>query len=98
MRVAPRGFEGRVSEAAARLLGCEHPTSSGPRPVEPGSTVPGFVVARAQAPRLLSLEGGHRFSRYRLEFALEDLGDGLTRLRAGTWAAFPGLRGRAERR
>ncbi|MDQ3643948.1 MAG: hypothetical protein M3356_00330, partial [Actinomycetota bacterium] len=62
-----------------------------------GSTFPGFVVAAAQRPIRLRLQGRHRFSRYRLEFALDDLGDARTRLRAGTWAAFPGRHGQAYR-
>ena len=90
-------FEGGASEVVARLLGCEHPRSGGPRPLEPGSTFPGFVVATVQRPLRLGLEGRHRFSQYRLEFALDDLTEGRTRLRAGTWAAFPGARGRAYR-
>ncbi len=95
--VAPRDFQGRVAEIGARVLGCEHPASSGPRPLEPGSTFPGFVVDRVEALQLLSLEGSHRFSRYRLTYELDDLGEGRTRLRAGTWAAFPGVHGRAYR-
>ncbi len=94
--VAP-AFEGRVSESVARLLGCEHPRTGGPRPLEPGSTFPGFVVATARRPLRLGLEGRHRFSRYRLEFALDDLGDSNTRVRAGTWAVFSGPHGRAYR-
>jgi len=93
----PRGFEDRTATVGARVLGCEHAVSSGPRPLAPGSTFPGFVVARAERPRLLGLEGSHRFSHYRLEYALDDLGGGRTRLRAGTWAAFGGLHGRAYR-
>ena len=40
----------------------------------------------------LSLVGRHRFSRYRLEFLLDDVGV-RTRLRARTLAVFPGLHG-----
>jgi len=97
VHVAPRDFQGRVAESGARVLGCRYTASSGPGPLEPGSTFPGFMVARMEPLRLLSLEGRHRFSRYRLEYALDDLGDGRTRLRAGTWAAFDGLHGRAYR-
>ncbi len=93
----PLGFEGRVSEGLAGVLGCEHPRSGGRRPLEPGSTFPGFAVAAAERPLRLSLEGRHRFSSYRLDFALDDLGDARTRLRASTWAAFPGHHGRAYR-
>lgn len=93
----PRDFEGRFSAGAARLLGCAHPRSGGPRPIEEGSTFPGFMVAAAEPPRRLRLDGSHRFSRYRLEFALDDLGDGRTRLRAATSAEFGGPHGRAYR-
>jgi hypothetical protein len=44
----------------------------------------------------LELTGRHRFSRYRLVFSIHDAGD-ATALRATTYAAFPGVRGRAYR-
>lgn len=91
LAVVPRAFESRTSALGARLLGCEYCASSGQRPLAPGSTFPGFVVALAEPELRLSLEGSHRFSHYRLVYALEDLGAGCTRVRAGTWAAFPGL-------
>ncbi len=42
------------------------------------------------------LGGRHRFSTYRLTFRVEPEGDG-SRLHAITYAAFPGLHGRAYR-
>ena len=50
-------------------------------------------MARSDPPLELALEGGHRFSDYRLDFQVEDLGDSRSLLRATTHAAFPGLKG-----
>jgi hypothetical protein len=94
-----RVVEGSVSADGAarfaRLLGCADTEAGGPRPLAAGSTVPGFRVETATAQRELALTGSHRFSRYSLVFRLDDLGEGGTRLRAETRAAFPGLRGEA---
>jgi hypothetical protein len=57
----------------------------------------GFAVTEAVPPELLSLSGRHRFSRYRLEFGLDDATDGATRLTARSCAVFPGLHGEAYR-
>lgn len=57
----------------------------------------GFAVAERVEPAQLALEGRHRFSRYRLVFELDDEPGGSTRLRALTYAVFPGLRGQAYR-
>lgn len=76
----------------ARLLGCDPIEVSGD-PGRAGSTFPGFRVARSHPPRELALEGGHRFSDYRLDFQVEDLGNGRSLLSATTHAAFPGLKG-----
>jgi hypothetical protein len=62
-----------------------------------GSTLPGFVVARAIPPVTLALEGEHRFSRYALIFRIDRLANGGSRLRAETRAEFPGTRGRLYR-
>ncbi len=97
LATVPAGFEPRASEMVARLLGCEPSRATGPRPLEAGSTFPGFVVAEAERPSRLALAGRHRFSRYRLEFEIDEAGPGRSRVRAGTWAAFPGLHGRAYR-
>jgi len=79
----------------ARLLGCEDVEAGGPRPLAPGSTIPGFHVESASEPAELALAGGHRFSDYGLIFRLEEAGEGRTRVRAETRADFPGLRGQA---
>jgi hypothetical protein len=63
----------------------------------PGAALPGFVVERVRRAELLSLRGGHRFSRYRLDFELEAAGSDRSQLRARTWAEFPGVAGAAYR-
>ena len=62
-----------------------------------GATLPGFAVAEAAPNRRLELRGRHRFARYVLLFELDDTGSETTRLRARTYAEFPGLRGRVYR-
>ncbi|MGW1955001.1 hypothetical protein ACWCPI_20000 [Streptomyces sp. NPDC001920] len=91
------GFGHRRAEAVARLLGCPCRTVSGPWPPTEASTVPGFRVAAAVPGRELVLTGSHRFSTYTLVFRLEEADAGRTRVRAETWAAFPGLAGRLYR-
>jgi hypothetical protein len=61
-------------------------------------TVPpsGFEVVGSDPPRELVLAGRHRFSTYRLVFRIDSDAAG-SRLRALTFAAFPGVRGRAYR-
>lgn len=85
--------------ALTRLLGLEPAAISGDwtSGVAPGATLPGFAVQEARAPERLALNGRHRFSAYALVFALDEHGPGPTRLRAQTWAAFPGLLGRGYR-
>lgn len=57
----------------------------------------GFEVAESIEQQRLSLAGRHRFSRYRLVFELSDVPGGGTCLHARSYAAFPGLHGRAYR-
>ena len=62
------------------------------------TTVPiGFVLDDATSPERFACKGRHWFAAYRLVFVLTELPDGTTRLAAQTWAAFPGVRGRAYR-
>jgi hypothetical protein len=77
----------------SRVLGCIDTAASGPRPMEEGSTVPGFRVVAADAPHELSLAGRHHFSDYALIFRLDELSEGRTRLRAESRAVFLGFRG-----
>ncbi|MFF9279277.1 hypothetical protein [Streptomyces griseosporeus] len=88
-----RSFSGGRSTAVARLLGCADRTSSGPRPPVVGATLGGFRVTAADPGRELALLGRHRFSTYALVFHLEETGEGRTRVRAETWARFPGPAG-----
>ena len=55
---------------------------------------PGFVVDGAEKPSRLALRGRHWFSRYALIFELDELDHEHTRIRAQTWADFPGVHGR----
>ena len=56
----------------------------------------GFAVIDLVPPERLRLAGRHRFAEYELSFRLSPRGSG-TRLGAATYAAFPGLAGRAYR-
>lgn len=81
----------------AGLLGCADRTAAGPRPLQEGSSVPGFHVAEAAPSSLLALAGGHHFSSYALIFRLDRIGTEETRLRAETRAEFPGVKGSVYR-
>jgi hypothetical protein len=69
------------------------------------STVPfGFALDEARQPERFALKGRHPFAVYRLAFELDADENGAekgaprrTRLRALTWAAFPGIHGRIYR-
>jgi hypothetical protein len=73
------------------------PTGTWSADLEPGVTLPGFAVDRVRRGELLSLRGGHRFSRYRLDFELSAPGPGRSQLGARTWAEFPGAAGAVYR-
>lgn len=92
-----RTFDGPVATTYARVVGCDHPTASGPRPLDTGSTVTGFRVTKAEPAEELTLEGQHRFSTYVLSFHLESLGPDSTLVRATSHADFPGAFGRLYR-
>jgi hypothetical protein len=97
LRVVERSFAATTTGHVSRLLGCADVAAAGPRPLAPGSALPGFHVEAAVQPRELALAGTHRFSDYALIFRLDDLGHERTRLRAETRAQFPGLKGRTYR-
>jgi hypothetical protein len=97
LEAVDRAFSRPGAGPYARLVGCADPTSSGPRPLGEGSTIPGFRVSLALPGRELLLEGRHRFSSYALRFVLEPLGPASSRLRAESLADFPGLSGRLYR-
>lgn len=97
LRTVERITAGRAAPGYARAVGCADTEAGGPRPLEVGSTVPGFHVAALTPERLVVLRGSHHFSDYALVFRLEPLGGVRTRLIAETRADFPGLKGRAYR-
>ncbi len=97
LRTVERMTAGGAAPRYARAVGCADAEAGGPRPLEVGSTVPGFHVAALTPQRLLVLAGSHHFSDYALCFRLEPLGGVRTRLVAETRAVFPGLKGRAYR-
>jgi hypothetical protein len=99
LRVARGSLGGTGQRRLAQALRVEPPSVSGrwTADVEPGAALPGFAVERVRRPELLSLRGGHRFSRYRLDFELSAAGSDRSHLRARTWAEFPGLAGAAYR-
>jgi hypothetical protein len=76
----------------ARILGCDPAHGTAEFGGRPGEAVPGFRVVEADPGRRLALRGRHRFARYALTFVLDG-----GRLRAQTYAAFPGLLGRLYR-
>jgi hypothetical protein len=92
-----RAFSGAGTALYTRAVGCADSTSSGPRPLAEGSTVPGFRVATAVPGSELVLEGRHWFSSYALIFRLDQLGAGRSRLRAESRGVFPGVAGRIYR-
>lgn len=57
----------------------------------------GFAVTDSTEQRRIVLDGRHRFSNYRLVFELTDAPGGGTVVHAHSYAAFPGVHGRAYR-
>ena len=88
--------DSRTGGLIVRGLDCE-PAKRRGDPGRIGSTIPGFIVARAVPPAVLALMGEHRFSRYALVFRITERIDAPVLLSAETRAEFPGLRGRAYR-
>jgi hypothetical protein len=80
----------------ARVLHCRPDRAAG-QPNVLGSTVPGFRVARSEAPTTWGLEGEHLFSRYALTFRVVPLDGARSAVRAESSAEFPGYHGRAYR-
>jgi len=96
VHVIGRSFADPRRGRVAAVLGCEDTAIAGPPFPAVGATVPGFHVADSEAPRVLALEGRHRFSRYALTFRLTPDAEG-TRIGAETRAAFPGIAGKLYR-
>jgi hypothetical protein len=95
LETLPRVFDTRLTRPFGSLVGVEHRVRRGELGTI-GSTLPGFVVARAIPPAVLALLGQHRFSRYALIFRIEKTSAGV-HMRAETRAEFPGAKGRAYR-
>ena len=85
-------FDRSRARHLAHILGCYDRGSGEGFGGAPEETLAGFRVASSDPPRRLALEGRHRFSRYRLTFEIEPAG-AVSRVRAVTYAEFPGLRG-----
>ena len=66
-------------------------------PEAPSTVPPGFVLDEARPPERFALKGRHPFAIYRWVFELDDEAPQRTRVRSATWAAFPGLHGKAYR-
>ena len=66
-------------------------------PHDPYTVPTGFVLDEARQPERYALEGRHPFAVYRWVFELDAEAADRTRLRATTWAAFPGLHGKLYR-
>jgi hypothetical protein len=92
-----RGLEAPGARAFAALLKCAHRGASYTVPPIEGQETNGFVVARADEPRALVLEGQHRFATYRLSFFVDPLTERRSCLRARTEAVFPGFGGAVYR-
>ena len=79
------------------VWGLDPPGGSGWIEPAPGDAVAGFAVTEVDPPRVLTLRGRHRFSRYELRCVLEPVEPGRTELHVRTAAVFPGLLGRGYR-
>jgi hypothetical protein len=67
-------------------------------PRDPSSVPIGFVLDEARPYDRFALKGRHPFAVYRLVFELDnDFAPRRTRVRALTWADFPGLHGKVYR-
>lgn len=97
LRTVERMTAGAAAPRYARAVGCADTEAGGPRPLEVGSTIPGFHITALTPERLLVLTGSHHFSDYALCFRLEPLGATRTHVVAETRAVFPGFKGRAYR-
>jgi hypothetical protein len=66
-------------------------------PHDPSTVPTGFVLDEARASERFALKGRHPFAVYRWVFELDETDDSRTRLRALTWADFPGIHGKVYR-
>jgi hypothetical protein len=66
-------------------------------PHDPSTVPTGFVLDEARPPKRFALKGRHPFAVYRWVFELGHEPADRTRVRAATWADFPGLHGKIYR-
>jgi hypothetical protein len=66
-------------------------------PHDPSTVPTGFVLDEARPPERFALKGRHPFAVYRWAFELDEEESRRTRLRALTWARFPGVHGKIYR-
>jgi hypothetical protein len=66
-------------------------------PRDPSTVPTGFVLDEARPPERFALKGRHPFAIYHWVFELDDEAPHRTRLRAATWADFPGIHGKIYR-
>lgn len=66
-------------------------------PHDPTTVPTGFVLDEARPAERFALKGRHPFAVYRWVFELDHAEPHHTRLRAITWADFPGLHGKVYR-
>lgn len=66
-------------------------------PHDPSTVPTGFVLEEARQPERFALKGRHPFAVYRWVFELDAEAADRTRVRAATWADFPGLHGKIYR-
>ena len=66
-------------------------------PRDPSTVPAGFVLDEARPPERFALKGRHPFAVYRWVFELDDEAAGRTRVRALTFADFPGIHGKIYR-
>jgi hypothetical protein len=71
--------------------------AAGRDPHDPATVPTGFVLDEARPPERFALEGRHLFAIYRWVFELDEEASQRTRVRATSWAKFPGLHGKVYR-
>ena len=92
----PRFVSAPGSGIVARATGLRDTGSTAVPFPDEGAALLGFRVTRSTPPTRLLLEGRHRFSRYALDFRIDEALGGSV-LSAETKARFPGLAGRLYR-
>ncbi len=93
LRTVERMAAGGAAPRYARAVGCADTEAGGPRPLEVGSTVPGFHVAELAPERSLTLAGSHRFSDYALVFRARTAGRSTDPAGRRDPRRVPGVRG-----